>query len=312
MPFYAVRKGRIPGVYLKWIECQSQIAGFKGAEFKKFATLEEAQEFMVPREEKSRASQFEIYTDGSSDQKTYATWAYAVYDNGQEVSSDSGSLPPPYTNSHGEVEAVLQALRFAKNLERGSVSLFSDSEFVVKTINVYSKTRKEKDWRGKAYVDEFFEILDIVEDRDVVVYHIDAHVGHAGNERADSLAREARYGGGSSREEIRDPSGYDVTSLFSADGIDFYFLPFGLSSPLRYPCLKELRFGGNCNRVNGAIRVLDPSLLGSPRKFDGSRYRLSTDVIPAEIEDCFYRNLIANETIVIDMSLAEAATIFQP
>ncbi|XP_014778914.1 ribonuclease H1 [Octopus bimaculoides] len=45
MPFYAVKKGRVPGVYETWTECQEQINGFYGAKFKKFNTEEEALAF---------------------------------------------------------------------------------------------------------------------------------------------------------------------------------------------------------------------------------------------------------------------------
>ncbi|KAF0294368.1 Ribonuclease H1 [Amphibalanus amphitrite] len=47
MPFYAVRRGFQPGVYLTWEECQAQVNGFKGAQFKKFATQEEAEAFKM-------------------------------------------------------------------------------------------------------------------------------------------------------------------------------------------------------------------------------------------------------------------------
>src|SRR4051812_31451 len=34
--FYAVRRGRQPGIYSTWDECQRQISGFAGAEYRKF------------------------------------------------------------------------------------------------------------------------------------------------------------------------------------------------------------------------------------------------------------------------------------
>ncbi|KAG2236544.1 hypothetical protein INT48_000844 [Thamnidium elegans] len=43
--FYAVRRGRTPGVYESWTECQMNTNGYQGAVFKKFATREEAQLF---------------------------------------------------------------------------------------------------------------------------------------------------------------------------------------------------------------------------------------------------------------------------
>ncbi|XP_069165967.1 ribonuclease H1 isoform X1 [Procambarus clarkii] len=46
MPFYAVARGNTPGVYESWSECQKQIQGYKCARYKKFATMDEANEFI--------------------------------------------------------------------------------------------------------------------------------------------------------------------------------------------------------------------------------------------------------------------------
>lgn len=40
--FYAVKKGRHPGIYRTWDECKKNVDGFPGAVFKGFATKEEA------------------------------------------------------------------------------------------------------------------------------------------------------------------------------------------------------------------------------------------------------------------------------
>ncbi|KAL1894565.1 hypothetical protein Sste5346_005800 [Sporothrix stenoceras] len=45
--FYAVRAGARPGIYLTWNECQAQIAGFKGAQYKSFVTREHAAAFVA-------------------------------------------------------------------------------------------------------------------------------------------------------------------------------------------------------------------------------------------------------------------------
>lgn len=42
--YYVVWKGREPGVYSNWEDCQVQIAGFPGAEYKSFARKDEALE----------------------------------------------------------------------------------------------------------------------------------------------------------------------------------------------------------------------------------------------------------------------------
>lgn len=45
--FYAVRRGRRPGVFLTWDECRAQVDRFPAARFKKFATEEEAWAFVT-------------------------------------------------------------------------------------------------------------------------------------------------------------------------------------------------------------------------------------------------------------------------
>lgn len=45
--FYAVRAGKIPGVYLTWAECQAMINGFAGANYKSFGTPEEAELYVA-------------------------------------------------------------------------------------------------------------------------------------------------------------------------------------------------------------------------------------------------------------------------
>ena len=50
--YYAVRKGRIPGIYRTWSECQKQVTGYPGAVFKGFVTEEEAQSFLHPGAER--------------------------------------------------------------------------------------------------------------------------------------------------------------------------------------------------------------------------------------------------------------------
>ncbi|XP_018416004.1 PREDICTED: ribonuclease H1-like [Nanorana parkeri] len=44
--FYAVRRGRNPGVYSTWDECKEQVERFAGARYKKFACEEEAWKFV--------------------------------------------------------------------------------------------------------------------------------------------------------------------------------------------------------------------------------------------------------------------------
>jgi ribonuclease HII len=44
--YYAVRKGRTPGVYYSWEECEAQVKGFSHAEYHKFTKLDEAETYL--------------------------------------------------------------------------------------------------------------------------------------------------------------------------------------------------------------------------------------------------------------------------
>ena len=44
--YYVVKHGRKPGIYNSWNECQQQVSGFSSPVFRKFNTLETAQQFL--------------------------------------------------------------------------------------------------------------------------------------------------------------------------------------------------------------------------------------------------------------------------
>lgn len=62
--YYVVWSGHNPGVYKSWQECQEQIQGFKGADYKSFKTLQEAQK---------------AFETGEIDEKTTKTKYYVVW-----------------------------------------------------------------------------------------------------------------------------------------------------------------------------------------------------------------------------------------
>ncbi|XP_071569064.1 ribonuclease H1-like [Temnothorax nylanderi] len=54
MPYYAVARGRKPGIYATWDECSAQVLKFPGSIYKKFATGSEAQNFIKERSSSTR------------------------------------------------------------------------------------------------------------------------------------------------------------------------------------------------------------------------------------------------------------------
>ena len=44
--FYAVRRGRTPGLYHSWPDCSREVTSFSGVEHKSFGTLSTAEEYL--------------------------------------------------------------------------------------------------------------------------------------------------------------------------------------------------------------------------------------------------------------------------
>jgi ribonuclease HI len=139
--FYVVWKGRKPGIYTSWVECERQVKGFVGAEFKAFGSLQEA--------ESAFQSKYEAYKGKSS---TMGKWKEAEEQpilpsisvdaacNGSPgkmeyrgVDTESGKeifRVGPYadgTNNVGEFLAIVHALTWlSKNKKK--LPIYSDSE----------------------------------------------------------------------------------------------------------------------------------------------------------------------------------------
>lgn len=58
--FYGVAVGRVPGVYYTWPDAQDQISDVKGPKYKKFATKEEAEDFVRKFSKDGASSQRKI------------------------------------------------------------------------------------------------------------------------------------------------------------------------------------------------------------------------------------------------------------
>ncbi|MHA8110228.1 ribonuclease H family protein [Lactobacillaceae bacterium Melli_B4] len=153
--YYAVKRGRKPGIYNSWAECKEQVSGFNGARFKGFTELAAAQAFIDGKEESTPTSDsvkpakdaIVVYTDGGSrnhgNQKgkhvktnDKAAWAYLIMIPGEQPISDSeGELGA--TNNRMEIMALIKALQtlLARDLQVKPVHVISDSQYVLGAIN---------------------------------------------------------------------------------------------------------------------------------------------------------------------------------
>ncbi|ETP73967.1 putative double-stranded RNA/RNA-DNA hybrid binding protein [Lachnospiraceae bacterium JC7] len=82
--FYAVQKGKKPGVYSNWNDCKAQVMGYPGAVYKKFSTRGEAEAFAA-------ASGGYGSTSSANVKGTGAGGSFSVSSTGMSARSYSGS-----------------------------------------------------------------------------------------------------------------------------------------------------------------------------------------------------------------------------
>lgn len=88
--YYAVAKGKTPGIYLTWNDCKAQVDGFSGAVYKGFATVQEAEEFVVRYGDGTT----ETVTDGKNNLQRNAEKPFAkAADTQQNIQSDDNTEP---------------------------------------------------------------------------------------------------------------------------------------------------------------------------------------------------------------------------
>ena len=135
---------------------------------------------------------YEIFTDGAcSGNPGPGGWG-ALICNGENENELTGGAAET-TNNRMELLAAIEAL---KSLPDGSaVRLTTDSVYVKDGITNWIKNWKARGWKTAAKKPvknvDLWQELDSEAQRHSVEWHwVKGHSGHAGNERADELARQ--------------------------------------------------------------------------------------------------------------------------
>jgi ribonuclease HI len=190
MKYYAVRKGRKPGIYTSWDECKALVTGFKGAEYKSFTDKSAAESYMSGGETQSSGeSENYSFVDGSFNQATgvYGYGGFLVHNGEKYMLSGSGSDAEMASmrNVAGEVLGSMAAVE--KALELGITSL--DIYYDYMGISMWATGEWKRNKKGTiAYYDYIQSVKDKISLRFVKV---EAHTGVEGNEEADRLAKQA-------------------------------------------------------------------------------------------------------------------------
>lgn len=153
---YAVKIGRKTGIFKTWAECQKQVQGYSGAQFKSFNNETDAKAYIKGNlissntnvhktTKKENTPNIIVFTDGGSrnhgntagnhvKQNDKAAWAYLINaKTGQH--SDSGSEYGA-TNNRMEIMAFIESLQWLldHDLKDESIGFVSDSRYVLNAI----------------------------------------------------------------------------------------------------------------------------------------------------------------------------------
>ena len=189
--YYAVKNGRETGVFPSWSECEKQVKGFKGAVYKSFSTLEEANDFLDDKKtQKNDKHGLIAYVDGSYNIKT-KEYGYGciLIDCGQVVGQYYGKgQHADYVemrNVAGEIAGSTMAIRYAIEHQYPLICIYYDYEGIEKWATKQWKANK----RGTQVYADFVE--ESRKNIDIEFVKVLAHSGDTFNEMADLLAKKA-------------------------------------------------------------------------------------------------------------------------
>lgn len=194
--FYAVKEGRNPGIYGTWGDCEKEVKGFKGAKYKKFNTIAEAEDFLKDEgdflrpDEILKENEMIAYVDGSFclDTRTYSYGVVLITNEGKETFSgrENNEELALMRNVSGEIKGAMVAMDMAIKRDKEILYLYYDYRGIEDWAKGNWKINKEGTKKYKEYYDSIKDKLH------VVFVKVRAHSGVEFNEEADKLAKEAK------------------------------------------------------------------------------------------------------------------------
>ncbi|MBA2861850.1 viroplasmin family protein [Methanococcus maripaludis] len=195
---YAVRKGRKTGLFETWGECENQVKGFSGAEFKSFTSKKDAEIYLNQKTEEKQnniqSNEFEkdvmyAWVDGSFNlkNKEYGAGVLTIFNGIEKEIKAKGNNKElsKMRNVAGEILASELAMEYAVSKNVKNLIIYHDYLGIEKWCTGEWKTNKEGTTEYKEKCKNYLKKLNIE------FVKVKAHSGDKNNEIADKLAKES-------------------------------------------------------------------------------------------------------------------------
>ena len=209
--FYAVKKGKKTGIFDSWDACKKEIEGYSGAEYKGFATLKEAKEYLGISVDEGEEGNLQVggsklqgkapvvqqdadtliaYVDGSYEHSLlkYAFGCVFLLPDGSiYVENGSGNNPDSakLRNVTGEMLGSMFAVRWAIKNGFSKIEIRYDYEGVEKWVTGAWKSKTELTQKYAAAMCKWSQQIQLKFTK--VLAHSNVYY----NEMADQLAKQA-------------------------------------------------------------------------------------------------------------------------
>lgn len=200
--FYAVKKGKVNGIFSTWEECKASVDAFPGAQYKGFGTLAEAKGYLGDADAANAhgtignldedipcEGELLAYVDGSYEDsvKRYAFGCVFLLPDGRiytEYGSSNNEQSLQHRNVTGEMIGAMYAVKFAMLNGFRAVEIRYDYEGIEKWVTGAWRSKTELTQKYALSMREWSKSIK------VTFTKVAAHTNVRYNELADQMAKK--------------------------------------------------------------------------------------------------------------------------